>query len=225
MRTKVLLGLAAIAASALTSMAQSNVYSLNVVGYYNTPIGVGPTGKRMIANQLNTTNNTIGSLFTGVPEGSQFFKFNGGFSAYAYGPDDNGFDNWAPDGNATLNPGEGGFFQSPVLTTLTFVGEVLQGSLTNTIPSAPPGTAHKVISSSMVPQSAGITSVLGLPADPGDQLYQFAGGYTAYAYGPDDNGFNNWAPVEPAPGVGEAFFYLKVDGGPSTQWVRNFTVQ
>jgi hypothetical protein len=225
MRTKVLLGLAAIAASALTSMAQSNVYSLNVVGYYNVNIGVGSTGKRMIANQLNTTNNTIGSVLASVPEGSQFFKFNGGFTAYAYGPDDNGFDNWAPDGLATLNPGEGGFFQSPVVTTVTFVGEVLQGSLTNTIPSTPPGNAHKVIRSSMVPQSAGITSVLGLAADEGDQLYTFAGGYTAFAYGPDDNGFDNWAPSEPAPAVGEAFFYLKVNGGPTTLWVRNFTVQ
>jgi hypothetical protein len=218
MRTKALLGLAAIAASALTAAAQSNVYSLNVVGYYNIPLGVNQ--KLMIANQLNTTNNTLGAVIPTPPQASQFFKYSGGFTAYLYDLDDNNNLNWQPDGNATLNPGEGGFFQSPTATTLTFVGEVMQGSLVNTLPAN-----IKVIRSSMVPQSGGVSSVLGLPADQADNLFTYAGGYTAYLYDLDDNNNLVWQPSEPSPAVGQAFFYKKAATGTHTSWVRNFTVQ
>jgi len=213
MRTKVLLGAAALAAGlASTAMAQSNVYSLNVVGYYNVPLGANQ--KLMIANQLNTTNNTIGSVLAGVQDSSQFFKYNGGFAGYNY----DGIDNvWTPDGNATMNPGEGGFFVSPGATTLTFVGEVEQGSLSNTLP-----INVKVMRSSIVPQAGGVTTVLGLPAEDSDQLFVFNGGYTGYNYDGIDA---VWTPVEPVISVGQAFFYTKAPGGVSSSWVRNFTVQ
>jgi hypothetical protein len=41
MRTKALLCTSAVAAGVATSMAQPNVYSLNVVGYVNVPIQGG----------------------------------------------------------------------------------------------------------------------------------------------------------------------------------------
>ena len=78
-KTTALACVAIMAAGVASSMAQSNVYSLNVVGYYNLTIGAGQ--KVMIANQLNTTNNTIGSLIIPQPNDA-FFKYNGGFSAY-----------------------------------------------------------------------------------------------------------------------------------------------
>jgi len=213
MRTKVLLGAAALAAGlASTAMAQSNVYSLNVVGYYNVPLGAAQ--KLMIANQLNTTNNTIGSLLANVADGANFFKYNGGFASYQY---DGLGQVWDPDGNATMNPGEGGFFVSPSATTLTFVGEVLQGSLTNTLPI---GT--KVMRSSIVPQSGGVTSVLGLPGEDGDNLFTYNGGYSSYQY--DGLGLV-WDPTEPVISVGQAFFYTKSGSSVSSSWVRNFTVQ
>jgi len=124
---------------------------------------------------------------------------------------------WTPDGNATLNPGEGGFYISPSAVTLTFVGEVLQGSLTNTLP-----VNTKVIRSSMVPQSGGVTSVLGLPAEPLDQLFTYHGGYTTYQF--DDIDLV-WTPTEPNIAVGDAFFYTKAPGGTASKWIRNFTVQ
>ena len=67
MRTKVLLCAAALAASLASSMAQ-NVYSLNVVGYYN--VTIPQNGLYMIANQLNTTNNTLDNVFANVADGS-----------------------------------------------------------------------------------------------------------------------------------------------------------
>ena len=59
-------------------MAQSNVYSLNVVGYYNVPVAANSLV--MIANQLNTTNNTLGSLIASPPPSSLFYKFTGAWN-------------------------------------------------------------------------------------------------------------------------------------------------
>src|SRR3954451_14568718 len=51
MRTKTLLCMAAMAAGVATSMAQSNVYSLNIVGYANVP---APAGFTFQSNPFNT---------------------------------------------------------------------------------------------------------------------------------------------------------------------------
>jgi hypothetical protein len=210
MKTKALLCAAAFAAGTATSaVAQSNVYSLNVVGYYNIPVAANQ--KVLLGNELNTTNNTLGVVIPNPPPLSQFFKFNGGYSAYQFDDIDLV---WTPNPNVSLAPGEGGFFISPVNTTLTFVGEVLQGRLTNTLP-----LNTKVIRCPMVPVAAPI-SFFGLPFDPLDQLFMFSGGFTAYQF--DDIDLV-WTPSEPVIPVGGAFFYLKT--GPHTNWVQNFTVQ
>jgi len=60
MRTKVLLGLAALAAGAVTSMAQSNVYSLNIVGYCNVP---AKGGYSFLSNPMDNGNNNANTLF------------------------------------------------------------------------------------------------------------------------------------------------------------------
>jgi len=186
-----------------------NVYSLNVVGYYN--ITIPANSFAMIANQLNTTNNTLGALLPNVPPGSEFYKYAGGYTTYVFDE----FDNvWTPDGNATLNPGEGGFFKNVTGAplTLTFVGEVMQGSLTNPVP------AGFAIRSSMVPQAGGVTSVLGLPAEAGDEVYVYNGGYTTYVFDEFDL---VWTPSEPTVNVGQSFFVRKQA---AANWVRNFTV-
>jgi len=211
MRTKALLCAAALAAGAVTSMAQSNVYSLNVVGYYNVNV---PANKYvLLANQLNTTNNTIGSVLGTSQDGAIFQKFLNGYTAYVY---DSLVPGWTPDGNATLNPGEGGFYKSPVATTLTFVGEVLQGNLTNTLP-----INKYAVRSSIVPQ-AGTLTQLGIPAEDGDVVQTYGNGYTAYVY---DSLAPGWTPSEPSLTVGQSFFYKKASTSTQSQWVRNFTVQ
>ena len=220
MRTKVLLCAAALAASLASSMAQSNVYSLNVVGYYNITVGAGQ--KVMIANQLNTTNNTIGSLLTApmVNNNDQLFKYAGGFTAYQF---ITALGGWDPDGNGTLNPGEAAFYVPSVATTLTFVGEVEQGSLTNTLP-----LSTKVLRASIVPQAGAISTTLLLPGDNNDQLFTYnptqipPASYTAYQY---ITALGGWDPSEPMLSVGQGFFYIKAATGLSPSWVRNFTVQ
>jgi len=211
MRTKTLLIAATVLAAGVAStMAQ--VYSQNVVGYVNIPVPANT--KVLIANQLNTTNNTIASLLPNVAPNTQLFKFNNGYTGY-------GFDEidliWTPNGNATLNPGEGCFLISPSATTLTFVGEVRQGSLTNTLPNG-----VKVLRSSIVPQAGLISTTLGLPAEPNDQLFTFNNGFTGYGFDEIDL---IWTPSEPNISVGQAFFYTKSGSGVNTNWIRNFTVQ
>ncbi|NLH84220.1 MAG: hypothetical protein GX450_02190 [Verrucomicrobia bacterium] len=208
---KALVCAAALAAGLATAAAQ-NVYSLNVVGYYNIPVAAGQMV--MIANQLNTTNNTLGALIPDGPAFANFYKYAGGFTAYTF--DDLDLE-WTPDGNATLNPGEGAFYVSPVATTLTFVGEVLQGNLQNTLP-----VGVQVMRSSMVPQAGLITTDLGLPAEAFDNIYTYSGGFSVYTF--DDLDLE-WTPNEPTVGVGQAFFYIKAAGNVSSTWTRNFTVQ
>jgi len=213
MRTKTLLCLAALtAAGVATSMAQSNVYSLNVVGYVNLPVAANQ--QVLIGNQLNTTNNTIGSLIPNGPPGAQLYKYNGGYTTYTFDDVDLV---WTPNAAATLNPGEGCFFKTPVATTLTFVGEVLQGSRTNTLP-----INLLAVLSSIVPQQGKITTDLGAPGEAGDQLYRYAGGFATFTF---DDVDLVWTPTEPTINVGEAFFYKKASTATNSKWIRNFTVQ
>ena len=212
MRTKALVCALAFAASIGATVAQ-NVYSLNVVGYYNIPVAAG--AKVMIANQLNTTNNTIGVV---DPQWSGELRTSSSTPVASRATTFDDFDMvWLPDGNATLNPGEGAFYQSPVATTLTFVGEVLQGTLVNTLP-----IGQKVMRSSMVPQAGLVTTDLGLPGEATDNLYTWTGGYTAIQF---DDLDMVWLPSEPTIDVGQAFFYNKAAGNVSSTWTRNFTVQ
>jgi len=221
MRTKTLVCAAVLAASIATTMAQSNVYSLNVVGYYN--ITVASHAKVMIANQLNTTNNSILALLAppAVGDNDQVFKYGGGFTAQTYNLGDG---DWEPDDTVSMNPGEALFFFNAQGTTetITFVGEVLQGSLTNTLP-----LGVKVMRSSIVPQQGMITADLGVPPDDNDIIYTFSGGYNGNQYSLGDG---QWEPIEPTINVGQGFFYIKADalhGGTAanTNWIRNFTVQ
>src|ERR1035441_4457082 len=216
MRTKVLLCAAALAASLASSMAQ-NVYSLNVVGYYNVTIPAN--GFFMVANQLNTTNNSLGSVIPAPADGSQIYIYSGGYSAAAYDGLAGAWDN----PNIDMSPGKAGFFRdnSGAGQVLTFVGEVLQNTSPGLINTLPAGVFS--VRASMVPQQGKLTADLAVPGDDGDQVYVYNGGYATDAY---DGLAGDWG----VPGgltikVGQGFFYHKVAGALSTLWVRSFTVQ
>ena len=217
MRTKVLLCAAALAASLASSMAQ-NVYSLNVVGYYNVTIPA--RGFYMVANQLNTTNNSLGSVIPAPADGSQIYIYSGGYTAATYDALAGAWDNPSID----LSPGKAGFFRdnSGSVQVLTFVGEVLQNTSPGLINTMPSGVFS--VRSSMVPQAGKLTADLGMNAlDDGDQVYIYNGGYTADTY---DGLAGDWGnPGGPVVQVGQGFFYKKVAGALSTLWVRSFTVQ
>lgn len=213
MKTKAILLSAALAVAGVVAASAQTVYSVNVVGYVNVTI---KPGFNLIANPLNTTNNTIASLLPNVPGGVQLFKYTPGVGYSTYTFDDLDMA-WAPNGNATLNPGEGAFIKNPTSSdfVITFVGEVLQGSLTNDLPV---GFSLK---SSMVPQQGAIDSVLQFPAMGGDQLFKYVPGQGYQTYTFDDLDLV-WTPTSPVINVGEAFFVKRSVAG---KWVRNFTVQ
>jgi hypothetical protein len=207
MRTKTLLLTAAIGVAGLSSsVAQStNVFSVNVVGYVNLPLS---TGFSLIANQLNTTNNTIGNLLQNVPNFSNFYRWNGtSFDVATYS-----FGAWDQP-TYSLAPGEGGFFNTDTATTLTFVGEVLQGALANPIP------VGFSIRSSKVPQAGGVDTLGLTNLSNFDNLYQW--NPTNQSYQVFTYQFGAWDPAVPVVKVGEAVF---INAQAATSWDRNFQV-
>ncbi|HOC54313.1 MAG TPA: hypothetical protein PKI20_01685 [Verrucomicrobiota bacterium] len=213
MRTlKALVCTAALAAGLATAVAQ-NVYSLNVVGYYN--VACPADTYVMVANQLNTTNNTLNGLFPNPVPSMQVLKWNGGWDTYTFDDIDL---MWLPNGDATLNVGEAAVVKSPADTTLTFVGEVLQGALSNPLPAAEVYGAR----ASMVPQAGLVATDLGFPSEASDQILKWNGGWDTYTY--DDIDLM-WLPSEPTLAVGEGVVLKKGPGSTAAAWTRNFTVE
>jgi hypothetical protein len=207
MRTKTLLLTAALAvAGTLSSVAQ--VYSVNAVGYVNVTV---PRGFSMIANPLNASTNTIPALFASAPDGTIIYKFNSATGTYTSNLKD--FGEWSIP-NDSLLPGDGAFILNSGTQpfTVTFVGEVMQGNLTNAIPNG------FSIKSSMVPQSGQLDTVLGFPAVDGDTIYRFNNSTGTYTSSLLD--FGEWS-TPPVPAVGESFFVFK---NGAANWTRQFSV-
>ena len=210
MRTKTLLMAAAVMAAGLGASVAQTVYSVNSVGYVNLSL---PAGFSLISNPLNGTNNSLDTILSGAPVDSVIYKFNNGAFEEAntqFGPGVG----WFP-GN-TLAPGEGAFIQLPSAATLTFVGEVPQGNLTNNVP------ANYSMKSSQVPQAGLITTALLYPAAVDDVVYQWDRATQSYLeattfFGPGVG----WFPIEPNLTVGESVFVYSTAGA---KWSRTFSV-
>ncbi len=216
MRTKALLCAAALAAGAVTSMAQSNVYSVNVVGYVNYAF---VPGFNLAANPLNAATNKLSALMSGanVPDNTLVYLWDTTIQDIsATIPTFNAASKtWAPD--YAIAPGQGFFVFAPANFTNTWVGDVLQGSITNTIK----GSFNSI--ASPVPIGGDVSVVLtNMPAVDNDlamkwdttaQDFTTVSTYSAAT--------KVWAPPVNF-NVGEGIFYFY--NGTSAQWVRNFTV-
>jgi len=224
MRTKTLL-LSGVVAALSSACVMAQVYSLNAVGYINVTV---PPNFSIIANQLNTTNNNVSPMLDsqlgdGFHNGISLFKYAAG-SYTVLTVDTTASPPWdGPATTSTLNPGEAAFIYNPYPTnvTLTFVGTVLQGSLTNTL------VQNFNLISSMVPQAGALDTNMSLTPTPGDTVFFYAnGGYVVYTADPSspsgwDGGFTGVP--NPTPAVGEGFFYYtpNVSG---ELWIRSFSV-
>jgi len=224
MRTKTLLLTAALAAAGIaTSKAQ--VFSVNAVGYVNTSL---VPGFNLVSNPLDNKNgNVIKDLFKNItpaiPNQLKVFKLVGtGFINATY--DDIAQDFINSGATATLDPtkGEGAFVQVPGTAnlTVTFVGEVPQGTLSV---SLPPGFS---IVSSPVPQ-AGTAADLKLTSVgvQGDKVYKWDPAGKKYVSAAFDDIVGDFALANGSPvsfGVGEAFFYQNSKAQKS--WTRTFNV-
>jgi hypothetical protein len=213
MRTKTLLLIAAFgAAGAATSMAQ--VFSVNAVGYVNKTVPAN--SYMMVSNPLKAATNTVNALFTGVPAGFQVYVYTPGkgYDTATFDDLEGGFVGTAA--NMEITPGEGVFVRNPTTAavTVTFVGEVPQGTLVT------PLVAGLQIVSSQVPQ-AGTPQQLGYVGEVGDQIYQFNATTQKYDVATFDDLVNDWDPAPKVVDVGDAFFLSKTKAG---QWTRTFNV-
>jgi len=218
-----------MAAGLVSSVAQSNVYSANVVGYVNLPL---TEGFNLVANQLDLdltgTNDTLVNVFSNsLPLNSQVFRWNGtSFDVSAFAANKTGtLTNWTL--NLTVNPGQGFWLQIPAgafgggSSNVTIVGNVLQGTLVN--PNFPAAGGFSILSS-QVPISGGVTSNLLYKPKLNDQLYQWTGtAYNVFAYAANKTGtLTNWSPSEPQINVGQGFW---LNSGAGAGWTNVFIVQ
>lgn len=220
MKAKALLAAGLIMVAAAAQSSAQAVYSVNVVGFINLNL---PPGFSLVANQLSTGTNTIASIFPNPPANSKVFKFNrtsGSYDVYQFVVIQ-GFSGWSPNGDATLNPGEGCFFQNTALTniTTTVVGSV-SGSTTAL------GVGFSIVSSA-IPQQGAVTTDLKFPTSNGDRIFRYDSVNRRYDVHQFFQGGSFptpgvWSPSEPLVNVGESFFVSKAS---PASWVRTFSAE
>jgi hypothetical protein len=234
MRTKTMLLTAALTAlSSAAVMAQTNVYSLNAVGYVNVTL---LPGFNMIADQLQGTNNTIGVLIndaSGQFDNFQVYKWTGsGFQLDTANSNiATNANNWEQNGTITLNPGEAAWVKNPNKTnvTITFVGTVPQGTLNVNLT----GNGAFSMVSSIVPQAGDLASNLNMTNfNSGDTMYVFNPTnqqYQVFNYNVNtgNSGYQGNFTAntgDPQLQVGQGFWYKTATGAPLTTWSRTFSV-
>jgi len=212
MRTQLILTTAALGLAGAIG-AQAQVYSVNAVGYINVTLQAKKFA--MVANQLNTGGNTIAEVIPTAKDGTIVYKYvrnangTGGYASSGFE-----FGEWS-DKTLTLPPGAGFFVYNgdAAAQTITFVGEVPQGTLTTAL-----GAGLNQVAS-QVPQAGLLQTVLGYPAADGDIVYQFDA--ATQNYKPSSVEFGSWSPAEPAVAVAEGLFVNKAVAG---SWTRTFSV-
>jgi len=223
MKTKTLvLAAAALTACALTASAQSNVYSLNIVGYVNTTIA---PGYNLLANPLDNGAGNISSNLVpaNIPNGTQILVYDPVTTYTTYTKKSTGI--W--NGAAAIPPGRGFFVRNTNAVaglqtfTNTFVGNVLAsvpGSVTNTIQ---PG--YNLVGSPY-PIGGAFTNVgsntinLALALPNGSQLLTYDPVTTYTTYTKKSTGIWNGNPTI---NVGQGFFIRHTNGASPVTWIQN----
>jgi hypothetical protein len=146
----------------------------------------------LVDHLCHGTNNTLGAVLPNGPPGAVLQKYNGGvYTTYTFDPDDL---TWYPDSNATLNPGEGFIFRSPMATTLTF-----EGCEPDCPPPCLPTNACVLVGRRGI-GTATWTNLSSCPPVCGTRISRWNGtGFDNYDYA---NG--NWSPQEPVLAIGES---------------------
>jgi hypothetical protein len=240
MRTKTVLLSALLGAlGSVSVMAQTNVYSQNAVGYIN--ITCYPTYNIISCPLIGSPDNTLNTLLnnsSGAYNGDAlyFYSTSSGYTINEavpafLSPDGSGWSlGSSTNFGSCINPGQGVFFFSAPSTnvTLTFVGTVPSGPVTNTL-----NVGYNLVSS-IVPMSGDLYSN-GVSqfnnSNPGDTIYVYTGAsqqYTEiYSTLPSfiTGSTNLWPnpPGDPTLSyVAEGFFYFSASA--PIGWVENFSV-
>jgi hypothetical protein len=253
MRTKTIVLSALLGAlGSVSVMAQTNVYSLNVVGYINA--SMPPGYSQLTCPLISSPDNTIGTVLNNASGAYigvivQFYNpSTGGYSTdqgEAVGGrggtlNTNG---WANNGTNVLAPGVACWVQNPSNVTLnaTFVGTVPTGALTNSlvkgynlVGSIVPVSGDIITNSlsTLTNYNFGDVVLVYNPATLGYNTYEVAnggrgaGGYGYYEGGPSDPNppAGDWnAPGDPIiTNVYQGFWYD--NSGSTVNWVENYSV-
>jgi hypothetical protein len=246
MRTKTLLLSALLGAmGSVAVQAQTNVYSLNAVGYITTTLYPGYnliTVPLITAVDTNTgLPNTLETLFnnsTGAYNGDSVYIFAnppGSYTVIAQGK----ADKWGTggvDGTNQINPGQAVFYFNHGTTNITniFVGTVPSGGTNVLVPG------YNLVGS-MVPTSGdlfsnSISALSNATPNIGDLVYVYdpvlqvySSIYKAVALAASHNGNSPWqfsAGGDPSiTNVGTGFFYFNNSStSTSINWVENYSV-
>ncbi len=235
MRTKTLfLAAAFVAAGLASSMAQSNVYSLNIVGYYNVPLVGNASSLYALANSLRAdAGGNVDRADKVIPysEGDNIQIWSG-VNWDTWAMDTLSTTGWLnPAGNdAPLNtlpilgPGKGFFYgKGTAITNITFVGEVRTGTNNVAIPGGLTPLGSPLPYGGLVS-----TGPINLQVQDGDNIQQYNGvGWVTYARDSLSaiTGWNfpNGNPDGPEPTltVGQGFFYANGVGAFNWQQILN----
>ncbi len=245
MRTKTLVCAAAlIAAGVATSMAQSNVFSLNIVGYANVP---APSGFTFQSNPLDVGTNGANEVIpnSGQWDFSEIHQWTGvnyQVAVFDSSTDDTttGFidRNGNPIPVPILNSGKGYLLnRSGASNVVTYVGQVRTGTNVLTYPAS----ALVYAVGSPIPYSGGVSTALGFTNSAGNldfcevqqAIVNGGGAVTGFKVSVFDSstddtttGFidrNGNQVAEPLIKIGEGFFFNNASGGTRT-WTQILSV-
>jgi hypothetical protein len=222
MRTKVLLGLAALAVGLSTSVAQ-NVYSLNVVGYVNVSLQQNKLSFLSLPLAPVDGNYAVGNTIVldsgnGAQDFANLYSWN--VASQSWNPALTWLSGAWDTPSQVISNGVGFFIVSVTNSTLTFVGQVPQGALQYNVPAGVSTLANQVPVSTNFPGSG--AAFLGHDFDnlyTWDQAGQQWGPGATFLSGAWDTASPNGPMLNP----GDAVFY--VNGGAAIPFTQNFTVQ
>jgi hypothetical protein len=222
--------MAALAAGVATSMAQ-NVYSLNIVGYYNVPVNGALTATTVSfisgtpANRADQvipyTDGDKINIFTGV--GFKEYDMDSG-SGTGWSDPSTGLDVPLTD-LPILSPGKGFFYgKSGSITNLTFVGQVPTGTNNVTLVNGLQMYGSPIPYAGLI-STTNASNFINCPVPDGAAVQIFTG--TGFKETDRDSGSGTgWVDAasgldttEPTLAVGQAFFLNNNSGSPVT-WTQ-----
>ena len=183
-------------------------YSDNIVGYRLLDV---PTGKSLLSNPLANGDNTLPTLLPGGPAKltvSTWDSDSASWKASTFG------DAWS-DAGLVVAPGQAALFENKSVdrVTLTFVGEVVQGSLSTTVPS---GESYHAAT---LPIAGGLATNFGFPTANGLQvslLDNATGDWTTHTFSD-----GTWSPSEPSLAAAQGF---RVTAAGALSWDRDISL-
>lgn len=201
MKAAKILSLTALVAGC-ASVAYSQVYSQNIVGYNNQSFYAGDN---YFANQLSTGDNSLDTIFTdAVPQGATFTEWDSTAQQFLPVSTYTGT-SWSI--NYSLTYGQGGLLDTPSGFVNTFTGSVWLGFSAASGSFTPPlvtGAGLQFLSS-YVPVEASFYDVVGRDPANGEAVTLLDAATQTYTTTTFNNGA--WDNGAPELGVGEAAFF------------------